>query len=187
MHRFLLFAVFAWLALPAAAQTDEREAAEQRLRELRAQVEEFEKQLSRTTREETDAAAALETLDREISVREALIESYRQQQQNLSREAAQIQTSMVGLEAELERLREEYAVHARNAYMRGRTGDLALILSAGSINQMIVRARYLQRFSRQRQGKLAQIGATQRELTRRRATLDASAARVEELLAEGRA
>lgn len=187
MRRFLLITALALVALPAAAQSAEQQAAEQRLRELRAQVEEFERQLSRTAREETDAAAALETLDREISVREALIESYRQQQQNLGLEAAQIQTSMVELEAELERLREEYAVHARNAYMRGRTGDLALILSAGSINQMIVRARYLQRFSRQRQGKLAQIGATQRELTRRRATLDASAARVEELLAEGRA
>ena len=187
MRIALLLVLFLTAALPAAAQEAERQAAEQRLRELRAQVGEFEKQISRTTREETDATQALEELDREIAVREALIESYRQRQTALTSETARIESSMTRLERELDALRSEYAAHARNAYMRGRTGDLALILSAGSINQMIVRTRYLQRFSQQRQRKLAQIGATQDELAQRQAELDASAARIETLIAEGRA
>lgn len=183
--RFLVFLALIAAALPAAAQTDEQQAAEQRLRELRAQVDEFEKQISRTAREETDAAAALQTLDREISVREALIESYRQQQQRLGLETGEIQASLARMEAELDELRSEYAIHARNAYMRGRVGDLALILSAGSINQMIVRTRYLQRFSRQRQSKLNQIGATQREMRERQVELDSAATRIDVLIAEG--
>ncbi len=183
--RGLLLLVLAVTARPAAAQTDQR-AAEERLRELRSQIADYEQRLSRTRREETDAAAALDALDREIAVREALIGSYREQQALLSNEAVGIQRSTARLEEELRTLKEEYAVHARNAYMRGRAGDLALILSAGSINQMLVRARYLQRFSRQRQSKLGQITETQRALAGRQAALDSSAARIDTLLAEVR-
>jgi septal ring factor EnvC (AmiA/AmiB activator) len=189
---FVLFRYSALLlllgcAVPVAAQDAERQAAEQRLQQLKAQIEEFEQQLTRTRREETDAAAALAELDREITVREALIESYRDRQKALSAEALQTRQSMAALETQLAELREEYAARARNAYMRGRVGDLALILSAGSINQMIVRTRYLQRFTRQRQEKLDQIGATQAALADRQAALDSSATRIQALLAESRA
>ncbi len=174
------------LALPAVAQDDQR-AAEARLGELKRQIADYEQRLARARREETGATAALTTLDREIAVREALIASYHEQQTVLGTEAAGIQRSAAALEDELRRLKEEYAVHARNAYMRGRTGDLALILSAGSINQMLVRARYLQRFGRQRQSKLGQITATQAALAERQAALDSSAARIRTLLTESRA
>ncbi len=173
-------------ASPAQAQDAERAAAEQRLNELKSQIEEFERQLTRTRREETDAAAALSELDREIAVREELIESYRDRRNALDREAVALRQSMAKLESDLAALRAEYAERARNAYMRGRIGDLALILSAGSINQMIVRTRYLQRFSQQRRQKLAEIGSTQEALTARQAALDSSAAEVEVLLAESR-
>jgi septal ring factor EnvC (AmiA/AmiB activator) len=185
--RSVLLALALCAALPVRAQDAERAAAEQRLQQLKAQIEESERQLALARREETDAAAALGELDRQITVREALIESYRERQKALSAEALETRQSMAALEAQLAELREEYAARARTAYMRGRVGDLALILSAGSINQMIVRTRYLQRFTRQRRQKLDQIGATQEELTRRQAALDSSATRTQALLAEGRA
>lgn len=182
---FALLLLF--VAVPVQAQDAERAAAEQRLQELKAQIEEYERQLTRTRAEETDAAAALNELDREIAVREELIASYRERRNELGREAVMLRESMAKLESDLAELRAEYAERARNAYMRGRTGDLALILSAGSINQMLVRARYLQRFSEQRRQKLAEIGSTQEALTERQAALDSSAAEVEVLLAESRA
>ena len=182
---FLLLVLFL-AASPAAAQGAEQAAAERRLSELKAQIEEYERQLSRTRREETDATEALSELDREIKVREALIASYREQQTVLNSEALGIQQSMAKLESDLAELRVEYAEHARNAYMRGRIGDLALILSAGSINKMIVRTRYLQRFSRQRQRKLEQIAETQQAMADRQAALDSSATRIQTLLAESR-
>ena len=186
LRAFLIALLLLLVADPASAQGAEQAAAEQRLRELRAEIAEYEQQLSLTRREETDASAALNELDREIKIREALIASYREQQSVLNGEALGIQRSMAQLEADLGELKEEYAEHARNAYMRGRTGDLALILSAGSINKMIVRTRYLQRFTRQRQRKLEQIAETQQEMADRQAALDSSATRIQSLLAESR-
>ena len=52
---------------------------------------------------------------------------------------------------------------------------------------MLLRARYLQRFSRQRERKADAILRTQADLAVRRAALDSTAAEVEALLAEGRA
>lgn len=185
-RRLLPIALALLLAAPALAQPDEQREAERRLRELREQIGQFEQQLAATRREETDAARALEELDREIALREALMDSYRQRLGSLATESQAIQESMAALGAELEALREEYRRHARRAYMRGRLGDLALIFSAGSINQMLVRVRYLQRFSERRQNKLAQVRATQEELASRQAALDSAAVRTQELLAESR-
>jgi murein hydrolase activator len=67
---------------------------------------------------------------------------------------------MADLEREITDLREQYQMRARNAYVYGRINDLALILAAESINQMLVRARYLQRFTSRRRTKLDEIRGT---------------------------
>lgn len=187
MRRTLVILLLLVLLAPLAeAQRPERQEAEQRLRELQAQISRFEGQLSTARADETSAVEALTILDREIAVREALIESYANQLANLGKESIAIENEMERAQRDLQRLREEYAVYARQAYVRGRVGDLALILSASSINQMLVRARYLQRFSDQRQRAAQDIIRTQEELRDRRLELDSTAVRIETLLAESR-
>ncbi len=188
-----LFAITALLllalpaALPARAQDAEQARAEERLRDLRQQMQQFETQLSAVQREEASAAEALGSIDREIRLREELVASYAQRRTELGAAAAGIEEELVAAEVELDQLREEYGRYARQAYVHGRIGDLALILSASSINQMLLRARYLQRFSRQRERKADAILQTQADLAVRRAALDSTAAEVEALIAGGRA
>ncbi|MDX1531399.1 MAG: peptidoglycan DD-metalloendopeptidase family protein [Rhodothermales bacterium] len=176
----------AGLAPAATAQQADRQQAEQRLQALRNQIEAFERELSAAQAEEQDATAALDRLDREIAVREALIASYQQRLESLGREAAAIEAQRLGLQAELEALQDEYRGYARSAYMRGRMGDLALILSAGSINQMLARARYLQRFTARRESKLDAVRSTREALSEREAALDSAAVETQALLAESR-
>jgi murein hydrolase activator len=180
----LLLAGFA--AAPAVAQRDEQLAAEQRLRELQGQIALFEERLTSARAEESTAVDALTTLDREISVREALIETYARRMTQLQSETIAIENELEHSEKEMNRLREEYARYARQAYMRGRVGDLALILSAGSINQMLVRARYLQRLADHRQRAAQRIIDAQQQLAQRRVELDSTVAQVQTVLAESR-
>jgi murein hydrolase activator len=170
----------------AHAQRAEQQEAEQWLRELQAQINRFEEQLTVARTDESTAMEALDIIDREIAVREALVESYANRLSDLGKETIAIENEMGRSQRELGRLREEYARYARQAYIRGRVGDLALILSAGSINEMLVRARYLQRFSSQRQRAAQDIIRTQEELAQRRVQLDSTAFRVESLLADSR-
>lgn len=187
MPRYLLvLALVALLAPLAAAQRPEQHAAEQRLRELQAQISQMEQQLTTVRDDEQGAVEALTTIDREITIREALIESYGTRLAELNSERLAIENEMARGQRELNRLRDEYAEYARHAYVRGRVGDLALILSASSINEMILRARYLERFSNQRQRAAQQIVQARDEMAARRVELDSTASRIQGLLAESR-
>lgn len=138
----------------------DREATEQRLRELRAQIDDDRRLLSETEAAERATVQTLEQLDRQISLRRELIRNYRRQVQQIAFEMDSLRTALNRLEAELDVLKRQYQSRAIHAYKYGRLHDLALILSAKSINQMLVRVQYLHRFTRQRRDRLSSIETT---------------------------
>lgn len=168
----------------ATAQDGERAATEERLRDLRHQIEADQRRLAETAEAEQATLSTLETIDREIALRQELLETYRRHVHEIERESDSLRTSMVALERDLEDLRQRYQERVRHAYKYGRMHDLALILSASSINQMLVRARYLNRFSDQRRERLEEINETTRELQARGQELASNLSRNEELLHE---
>ncbi len=180
----VLVAGFAFCAPFANAQDAERAATEERLRDLRYQIEEDQRRLAETREAERTTLSTLETIDREIALRQELLETYRRRVNEIERESDSLRSSMTALERDLEDLREKYQARVRHAYMYGRMHDLALILSASSINQMLVRARYLNRFSDQRRARLEEIRSTTNELQARRDELGSILTRNEELLRE---
>lgn len=166
------------------AQDADREATEERLRDLRHQIEEDQRRLAETTEAEQATLTTLEQIDREIALRQELLETYRRRVNEIARESDSLRSSMAALERDLEDLREKYQSRVRHAYKYGRMHDLALILSASSINQMLVRARYLNRFSAQRRERLDEIRSATASLQARRDELASNLARNEELLRE---
>lgn len=186
--RFLpLLLLILIVAPPVVAQQQTQQAAEQRLRELRAQIDLYEQELRTVRSDEASALEGLRTIDREIATREELIRAYQQRYGELRTEAIAIENEIENTRQEMEQLREDYARYTRSAYMRGRVGDLALILSAGSINEMLIRSRYLERLSAQRREAARQITSKQEELANRLTQLEANAAQIEANLAETRA
>ena len=155
VRTILLVLISALTALSTSlAQDTERAATEERLNDLRHQIEQDQRRLAETTEAEQATLSTLETLDREISLRQELLETYRRHIREIESESDSLRSSMAALERDLNELREQYQSRVRHAYMYGRMHDLALILSASSINQMLVRARYLNRFSAQRRERL---------------------------------
>ena len=181
----LLLAGAAYGIRPAAAQSsaDERAATERRLRELREQIEQDRYRLTQTTEEEQATLQTLKDTDREIAIREELITTYQRRLSQVAQESMEIQESMGALEGEIASLREQYQERAVHAYKYGRLHDVALILAAESINQMLIRARYLRRFAQERQAKLDEIQQASVTLKSQQAQLDSTRARTKELLA----
>lgn len=168
------------IAAPAFAQ--DRSETEQRLSTLRSQISGVEAQVSRARGEEQSALDALEGMNREIALREELVSNYRAQLENVRRETATLQRSIQRLEGEIERARASYRERARHAYMRGRASDLSLILSSGSIPQMIARARYLRQFADRRRRQVARISDQTMELKMRELDLNRSSLETQQLL-----
>ncbi|ARA95017.1 MAG: peptidase M23 [Bacteroidetes bacterium] len=173
------------LAVPAAHAQDaaaERAATERRLRELRQQIEESNYRLEETREEEQASLQTLQNLDREIAIREELIKTYQRRLAQLSQENLEITASLQALEAEIEQLRRQYQGRAAHAYKYGRMHAVALILAAESINQMLIRARYLRRFAEERRSKLQEIQQAGRQLQAQREQLEATENQTRELL-----
>lgn len=188
MYRLMaLLLLAAVVAAPGAwAQTTgaERSATEQRLQELREQIRQTEAQLSKTEELEQASLDRYERVEREVRVREELIASYRHRLRQLSSETDTIGASVQLLQHDLDALRSQYRRRASHAYRHGRLHDLALILSARSINEMLVRVQYLNRFTDERREKLTAIREATQELSARRRTLDSTRAETRALLAE---
>ncbi len=170
-----------------AQQADGREATEKRLEELRQLIEKDEARLSSTKQEEQATLKTLRNLDRQIAMREELVRNYRLRMDQLQRQQDSLRTSLDILEADLQRLKEEYRGRAEHAYKYGRMHDVALILAAESINQMLIRAQYLKRFSSQRKKRLDVIREASTALYQQREELAASYQRNEQLLNDAEA
>ncbi len=170
---------------PAAAQS--RAETERRLQSLRGQIDGVEQQVQRVRGEEASAVEALDALGTEIILREQLLAGYRQQVGTIRTETGALQGSIGRLEGEIALARQTYSQRARHAYMYGRRNALALILSAGSVNQMIVRARYLQQFARRRRAQVDQIKEQTAELRTREGAIRESLEATQRLLQQSEA
>ncbi len=170
------------LLFAASALAQDRAATEQRLSTLRSQITSAEEQVRRVRSEEQNALTALEGMQTEIALREELVSGYRTQLENVRAEAGALHNSIERLENEIEQARESYRERARHAYMRGSTSDLSLVLSAGSISQMIARARYLRQFADRRRRQVSRIAENTAELKLREQELIRSSRETQHLL-----
>ena len=142
--------------------------SEKRLEELRDQIAMEEAALADTEREEQSSLRTLTTINRQIGMREELVGTYRDHLVEMSAEREQLVHTITVLEDNLDDLKTEYRARATHAYKYGRLHDVALIMSAASINQMLIRIRYLHGFSEQRRVQLAEIKSSTNALKTRR-------------------
>ena len=97
--------------------------------------------------------------------------NYSKRVEQLKTERDSLQTSISALNRDLDLVKTEYQARATHAYRYGRQHDAALILSASSINQMLVRINYLRRFTLKRKDKLAEIQLSTLDLQEKRSTM----------------
>jgi len=167
MRLALLATLVLTLAAPLrgwAQETEDVDATERRLEQLRNLLNQDEEKLS-TARLRTKAGLQeLDRYNREIALRRELVATYRKRQEETIGLRDSLQKRLDLAEADLNQLRTEYGNRAIHAYKYGRVHNIALILAAESINQMLVRVRYLGRFADQRRERLAAIRAATRIL-----------------------
>lgn len=176
------------LAAPVRAQSaqQEREETEARLEALRTQINRDQERLRTTEREANATRERLNELNREIALRQELVDTYERRLRQLQQQQRQARDTLQTLDAARAALVEEYKARADHAYRYGRLHDLALILSSKSINQMIVRVRYLRQFAAQRRSRRSAIQDAQATIEAQQEELAASQRETQQLLTEAR-
>lgn len=154
----LLILLSAASAVPSAGQalSDKGDTARD-LQVLRNQIDEDLAELQSTEQREAANRRQLTDLNRQISEREEMLVGYTKRIDIMRAERDSLKKSIEIGEVEVDQLKTEYRQRARHAYQHGRMHDIALILSAESINQMLIRIGYLRRFANTRRSQLESI------------------------------
>ena len=164
----LIGVMLVFALVPTTSWSQALTATERRLEELRQNIAEEERLLEEATLNEQKKQSRLSDLNRQLSLREALVRTYNTRIEQLVFARDSLQQAIGTLNQELNNLRAEYRERASHAYRYGRQHDAALILSASSINQMLVRVNYLRRFARERRSRLEGLRTTTDALTQQR-------------------
>lgn len=173
----------------ARAQSDLRarqSSTEERLQTLQQQIQQDQSQLQKTARAEESTQAKLKKLEREIALREELVATYQQRLAQVKEERRGLRDTLQTLEKRRDVLQREYRRRVLHAYKYNRIPDVALILSSRSINQMLVRIRYLQRFAQQRQAQRTDVRQAATRVRQSRTELKQKQTETQELLSEAR-
>ena len=150
----------------------QQQNARSEIQMLRRQIIGFEEQVSRATDRYTRNYEQFRNLERESALRTAVIRSLEQERISLQQELHVTQQQIDDLNRDLKTIIDNYKVTLTHLYKHGRTSDELLLLTASSINQMLVRSYYLQRFEEYRTNQAKQIMELQEELALRESELE---------------
>jgi len=166
--------------------TSQRRSTENRLEQLKKQIQSEKKRLRETRAAQETSQQKLKSLRREIALREELVSTYQTRLEELSRDRTRLRDTLTTLQSQLRELRDEYQRRLVHAYKYGRLHDLALLLASRSINQMLIRARYLRQFAADRREQRSAIQAAAAEVQESRQQLAQKREETQRLLAEAR-
>lgn len=140
---------------------------------LQKEIDFTNKQLKIVEKNKNSTAEQLSALRKKIQLREALINTINSEISSLGGAIASTSKEIVSLETELQKLKREYAVMIRNAYMtRNNYHLLMFIFASNDFNQAYKRMKYLQQYGEYRRSQAALIVGTQEDLNGKKKELE---------------
>ncbi len=134
------------------------------LKQLRTDIQAFERKLKESEKKERSALERLDDLERQAMLIKQLVARLREEELHLTSEIDSARVGIAELEERLQFLQSHYANYVRSVYKNGRIYDLEALFSSKSINQLSIRIQYLRRFSEQRARDLRDIETHKSEL-----------------------
>lgn len=189
----LIFTFLLVQCIPALAQDynrirqelqEEQRKARSNIENLRRQIENAERQISQIDDEYSRTFQEYQQQEREIALREEVIKNLQEEGRHVAGELEMNRQSILELTGDLERLIANYQETLSYLYKNGRIPDIALILTAGSINQMLIRSYYLSKFEEYRRRQEELISKAKLELEETKNELLNTQQRNEAILAE---
>lgn len=180
---FLLI-MFPHFSLSLGNLDEEIKKKRNELERIRKEIESFENRIKESERRESVTLELLDNYDRQATLLRTLARSLRDDEKQLQRDIDETRKTTGELHEQVSFLKRNYANYVESAYKYGRTYDLELLLSSRSINQALIRSRYLQRFSDQRRRDIVKIEKKRKEIEEQNIILQAQLTRQRQLIAE---
>lgn len=169
---------------PVQGQKD-RKQLEREKQENLAKINEAEKILKETSGRKRNSLGQLKALNQQIRSQESLIRTYRDNIRLLNSDIKESQSMVLSLEKDLDNLKDEYAnmIYQANK-AQNNYGSLSFLFSATSFSQLVMRAKYLQQYTKSRQDQVKEIQIVQIELKEQLAVINDRKNQQQKLLAQ---
>jgi murein hydrolase activator len=160
----------------AVAQRRQQGASVQKkqeeLQRLREEIQQVEKRLKESSRRERSTIQRLDDYDKQTALLRRLLARLNDEISDYQSDIEQRRSDLDRAESELHALQHSYARTVVRMYRRGRMHDAELLLSSASMNQMYIRARYLQAYSAREKRDAAEIRARKSAIETQKAMLE---------------
>ena len=162
--RYIVLMLAAIVLLPAWGADSVKDLQKQQ-RQLQEEIENTNKMLNQTKRDESATMNKLQLLGQNIKNQKKLIATLDNEIVALNREMRTLGSKRDSLQVVLEGYRADYAKMIRQShYARVQQSPLLFLLSSSSFQQLARRARYMQEFAHFRQEQVRRIENTQAEI-----------------------
>lgn len=162
----------------------EQENTRAEIQQLNNQINTYEERLKLADKKYEALYNKYKDLKHLIALQDEKLSKLQTEQSQIEQEIEVTTKSLAQKREELEELIENYKETLGYLYKHGRTSQLALIFSSSSINQMLVRAFYLEEFNKYRQEQAQKIRDTEKELEQTKEQLVEAQSKNEDVLAE---
>ena len=149
---------------------------------LREQIESIERELKDIGHKEKQNYNVIEKYSKQNHLINKLINNYRTDVREKEKEITSLQKEIASLENTTKKLKDNYAKYISSVYKGTYKSDLMYILDAESLQQAVLRYKYLQEFSSQRKKDLEKIKRNKEQLVEARIRLNKERATKNDLL-----
>jgi len=151
---------------------DKQKDTREEINLLEDRIRSYQQRINETEKRYDEIYGRYQNLNKLISLQDEKIERLTEEQNQINDELLLIQSHINDQEEELKRLIENYKEILSFAYKKGRSNNIELLLTSNSINQMLVRAKYLQKFEEQREKQALLIKKKKNELQQNKKQLE---------------
>lgn len=161
-----------------------QENARAEINVLEARIKNYQDRVNQAEAQFDESYQKLQSLNNLMALQDDKINSLEEEQQQIEAEIQLTEQELEQREEELDHLVENYKKIILYAYKNGRSGNLEMLLTSESINQMLVRSNYLRRFDEQKTKQADAIREARRELDQIKLDLEDSYRKNREVITE---
>jgi septal ring factor EnvC (AmiA/AmiB activator) len=179
---FVLFHFFFYFQ--AEAQKSKSQLEREKL-DAQKSILEAQQILKETTARQKGSLGQLQAINKQVEARQKLVRSIKQEMAIINDGIKEDFTVINALENDLKDLKEEYATMVYSAYKSSNNfSRLTFLFSSKSFDQLIMRLKYLQQYSKARKNQVRLITEVREELLLEKEQLEKKKKEKEELLAQ---
>lgn len=168
MRSLLTILLLLSFTLPAIAQ---RKSRAQRDRIMK-QIELSHSLLKNTNQKQDESIVELATLNNQINLQEELVNSYKQEIAEASREIDSLENKLCDIEQELQAIRDEYGRLANVTYRKlGNENKLLYLLGSRNLGEAYARVSYFRQIGHHRQRQIDRLETTTSSIQQQQAKL----------------